>query len=253
MKEIRRCTRCVMDNRSDDTITFDKNGVCNYCTDALEKGKSRYFPNEEGQRKIDEMVKKLKKAGEGKPYDCLMGISGGLDSAYLAYLGATKWGLRICAVHVDDGFDTDLAKQNISNLCEKANIELKVITPDAEQFNDLTRAYFLAEVPNTATPQDNILFACLYDFARKYGIQYFLSGSNYALECVLQSGNTYPPYDLVNIKDIHKKYGTKPIDKLPFISQWQKVWDVNIRHLYTISPLNYIDYNRKSKFKLKFI
>lgn len=249
MKELRRCTRCVMDNRSDDTITFDKNGVCNYCTDALEKGKFRYFPNEEGQRKIDDMVKKLKKAGEGKPYDCLMGISGGLDSAYLAYLGSTKWGLRICAVHVDDGFDTDLAKQNIKNLCEKANIDLKVIAPDAEQFNDLTRAYFLAEVPNTAIPQDNILFACLYDYARKYKIYNFLTGGNYSLECILQHGNTYGAYDMVNVKDIHKIFGTKPVNKLPFISQWQRVWDVNIHHINTIAPLNYIDYNKERAIK----
>ena len=169
-KEIHRCSRCVMDDSSDSTIRFDADGVCNYCTDAIEKGKLGYFPEKEGQRKLAQMIERLKEAGKGKPYDCLMGISGGLDSAYLAYLGAVKWGLRICAIHVDDGFDTELAKNNIRNLCEKCHIELKVITPDAEQFNDLTRAYFMAEVPNAAIPQDNILFACLYDYARKYKI-----------------------------------------------------------------------------------
>ena len=244
MKEIKRCSRCIMDDRSDSYIVFDNHGVCNYCTTALEKKDSWYYPNEEGQKKLQNMIKTLKVAGKGKEYDCLMGISGGLDSAYLAYLGAMKWGLRICAVHVDDGFDTDLAKQNIKNLCEKCHIELKVITPDAEQFNDLTRAYFLAEVPNTAIPQDNILFACLYDYARKYKIYNFLTGGNYALECILQHGNTYGAFDMVNIRDIHNKFGRKPIDKLPFISQWQRVWDVNIHHINTIAPLNYIDYNK---------
>ena len=243
MKEIRRCTRCVMDNRSDNTISFDANGVCNYCKHALEKSKLEYFPNDEGARKIEQMIRQLKKAGKGKEYDCLMGISGGLDSAYLAYLGAVKWGLRICAIHVDDGFDTELAKQNVKSLCEKCKIDLKVIKPDAEQFNDLTRAYFLAEVPNTAIPQDNILFACLYDYARKYKIYHFLTGGNYALECILQRGNTYGAYDMVNLHDIHKKFGRKPIDKLPFISQWQRVWDVNVHHIKTIAPLDYIDYN----------
>ena len=245
MKEIRRCTRCVMDNRSDNTISFDANGVCNYCKHALEKSKLEYFPNDEGARKIEQMIRQLKKAGKGKEYDCLMGISGGLDSAYLAYLGAVKWGLRICAIHVDDGFDTELAKQNVKSLCEKCKIDLKVIKPDAEQFNDLTRAYFLAEVPNTAIPQDNILFACLYDYARKYKIYHFLTGGNYALECILQRGNTYGAYDMVNLHDIHKKFGRKPIDKLPFISQWQRVWDVNVHHIKTIAPLDYIDYNKE--------
>ncbi len=238
-----------MDNKSDDTITFDENGVCNYCTDVIDHKDELYFPNEIGQKKIGEMIKKLKKAGEGKDYDCLMGISGGLDSAYLAYLGSVKWGLRICAVHIDDGYDTDLAKQNINNLCAKCHIDLKTITPDAEQFNDLTRAYFLAEVPNVAIPQDNILFACIYDYAKKYKIYNFLSGANYSLECILQHGNTYTAYDMVNIRDIHEKFGRKPIDKLPFLSQWQKVWDTNIHHINTLMPLDYIDYNKEKAIR----
>lgn len=245
MKEIKRCTRCVMDDSSDTFFSLDEKGRCGYCTDALERQKVTYFPNEEGQQKLAEMIAKLKREGVGKKYDCLMGISGGLDSAYLAYLGSVKWGLRICAVHIDDGYDTELAKQNIKNLCDQCKIDIKTITPDAEQFNALTRAYFLAEVPNAAVPQDNILFACLYDFARQYKIYNFLSGSNFALESILQRGNTYGAYDMVNIKDIHKKFGSKPIDKLPFISHWQKAWDLNIHHINTLMPLNYIDYNRE--------
>ncbi len=249
MREIKKCTRCIMDDRSDDTITFDENGICNYCKNALQNKDTLYFPNETGKKKIVEMVNRLKKEGEGKEYDCLMGISGGLDSAYLAYLGSMKWGLRICAVHIDDGYDTDLAKQNIKNLCAKCHIDLKTITPDAEQFNDLTRAYFLAEVPNVAIPQDNILFACIYNYAKKYKIYNFLSGANYSLECILQHGNTYTAYDMVNVRDIHKKFGRKPIDKLPFLSQWQKVWDINIHHINTLTPLDYIDYNKERAIK----
>lgn len=249
MKEIRRCTKCVMDNEADNTITFDENGVCNYYNNAVAQIGKVYFPNEEGERRLKEMIAMLKKEGEGKKYDCLMGISGGLDSTYLAYLGAVKWGLRILAVHVDDGFDTDLAKANIKNLCKACNIEMKTITPDAEQFNDLTRAFFLAEVPNVATPQDNILFACLYDYARKYKVYNFLSGGNFALECILEQGNTYTVYDMVHNKDIHKKFGRKPIDKLPFLSQWQRSWDMYIRGIKSLRPLNYIDYNRARALK----
>lgn len=245
MEDYKRCTKCVMDNKADATITFDENGVCNYYNDALSKIGKTYFPDAEGKRRLDAMITKIKEEGKGKQYDCLMGISGGLDSSYLAYLGAVKWGLRILAVHIDDGFDTELAKQNIKNLCEACGIEMKTVTPDAEQFNDLTRAYFLAEVPNVAVPQDNILFACLFDYAKQYKIKNFLSGGNFALECILQKGNTYTAYDVVNIKSIHKQFGRKPIDKLPLLSQTQKDLDAYIYKINTLRPLNYIDYNRE--------
>lgn len=242
------CTRCVMDNASDPTIKFDENGYCNYCTTELNRKDNVYFPNEEGKQKWESILKKIKDDGKGKPYDCLMGISGGLDSSYLAYLGY-KWGLRILAVHIDDGYDTEISKSNIKKLAEATHIELKIETPDAEQFNDLTAAYIRANVPNLAIPQDNVLFACLYKYARKYKINYFLSGGNFALECVLQHGNSYTAYDVVNIKDIHKRFGTKPINKLPLLSNYRKFWDMKVLHIQSLRPLNYIDYNRDRALK----
>lgn len=246
MQEYKRCTKCVMDNLSDDYITFDENGVCNYYHDAVSQMESgSYMPNEEGKKKLDSMIAQIKKDGEGKDYDCLMGISGGLDSSYLAYLGAVKWGLRIMAVHVDDGFDTKMAKQNIQNLCEACHIKLETIVPDTEQFNDLTRAFILAELPNVATPQDNVLFACLYNYAKEHHIKHFLSGGNFALESILQKskGGTNT-MDMVHIRDIHKKFGTKPIDKLPLMTNWQRLWNAKIYGIHTNRPLNYLDYNR---------
>ena len=109
---MKRCTRCVMDNHADVTITFDENGVCNYCTKALADAKTVWLPNEQGQEKLNALLAQIREAGRGKKYDCIMGISGGLDSSYLAYLGS-KWGLRILGVHVDDGFDTEISKNNI--------------------------------------------------------------------------------------------------------------------------------------------
>ena len=130
---MRTCTRCIMNDSADPTITFDENGYCNYCTDALAKiNTTAYFPNEEGEKRLHALLEQVKKSGEGKMYDCIMGISGGLDSAYLAYLGYT-WGLRILAVHVDDGYDTDVSKENVRKLVEKAGIKMITITPDAEQ------------------------------------------------------------------------------------------------------------------------
>ena len=245
MEEYKRCTRCVMDNKSDETITFDKHGRCNYCTDALNLIGKVYFPNAEGEQKLRQMIEMLKYEGKGKQYDCLMGISGGLDSAYLAYLGSVKWGLRILAVHVDDGYDTELATSNIKNLCEACGIELMVEAPDSEQFNAMTKAFIKAEVPNIAIPQDNILFACLYNYARKYKVYNFLSGGNFALECVLQKGNTYEVFDMIHNRDIQKKFGSKPIDKLSFLSSYQKIVDTYLYKIKSLRPLNYIDYNKE--------
>lgn len=249
MEEFCRCKRCVMDNSSDGSITFDDQGYCNYCSDALGLIGKVYLPNTDGEKKLNEMLANLKETAKGKEYDCLMGISGGLDSAYLAYLGAVKWGLRILAIHIDDGYDTELAQRNINGLCKACGIKLEIVRPDAEQFNDLTRAFIRAEVPNIAIPQDNILFACLYDYARKYKVFNFLSGGNFALECVLQKGNTYTAFDMVHIKHIHKKFGTKPIDKLTFLSSYQRVVDARIHKIQSLRPLNYIDYNKQLAIK----
>lgn len=248
MTEFQRCARCVMDNSSDETITFDENGYCNYCTEALKRKDSEYFPNDEGQRRLKSMLDKIKQDGIGKKYDCMMGISGGLDSSYLAYLGHT-WGLRILAVHVDDGFDTEISKNNIRKLVDATGIDLITIKPDEQQFNALTKAYMKAGVPNLAVPQDNVLFATLYKYARENKIKYFLSGGNFALESILQRGNTHSAYDVVNIRAINKLFGTEKIDKLPLISEYQRLLDRFILGLETFCPLNYVDYNRDRAFK----
>ena len=244
-----RCTRCVMDDTSDSTIIFDEHGYCNYCTKALsEINTTVYFPGAEGKRRLVTMLDEIKTYGRNKEYDCIMGISGGLDSSYLAYLGYT-WGLRILAVHIDDGFDTDISKSNIQKLVDAAHIKMITIRPDARQFNDLTKAYMKAGVPNLAVPQDNVLFAFLYSAVRENGIKYFLTGGNFALECILQQGNSYNAMDVVNIKDIHRRFGTEPIDKLRFISSYKKYYDMKVTGLKTLRPLNLVDYNRNRAFK----
>ncbi|MEG1663641.1 MAG: N-acetyl sugar amidotransferase, partial [Clostridia bacterium] len=211
-------------NKSDETITFDEVGRCNYCRQAIEDMKTTYFPNKDGEKKLSELILALKNEGKGKDYDCMMGISGGLDSAYLAYLGYT-WGLRILAIHIDDGFDTEISKQNIKKLTAATGIKMLTICPDSEQYCDLIKAFIKSEVPDIAMPQDNILFAFLYATAKQYKIKSFLSGGNFALECILQQGNAHSAYDVVHIKDIHKKFGTKPINKLKFITSIKKEID----------------------------
>ncbi len=247
-KIIKRCTRCVMDNASDETIRFDEDGVCNYCRNAYNEMAQTYFPDEEGKGKLERLISDIKNDGKGKKYDCIMGISGGLDSSYLAYLGK-KWGLRVLAVHIDDGYDTDISKSNIEKLIKATGFDYEVIKPDEEQYNALTLAYMKAGVPDIAVPQDNVLFAFLYKKMKEYRIKYFLSGGNFALESILQKGNTHNAYDLVNLKDIHRKYGTKPIDKLEFMSTFDKAVDAFLLGVKSVRPLNLIEYNRNRAFE----
>jgi len=239
-----QCTRCIMDNKSDDTIKFDSNGYCNYCKNALARKSKVYFPNEEGRKRLDNLLKRLKTENKNKKYDCIMGISGGLDSSYLSYLGSVKWDLRILAVHIDDGFDTEISKRNIERISKFPNLDLKIIKPDEEQFNELTKAYMRAGVPNLAVPQDNVLFATLYKFMKEYGLKTFLSGGNFALESILQEGNTHNAYDIKNLKYIHKKFGKGSLDKLIFLSDIRKDIDKYILKIESPRPLNFIDYNK---------
>lgn len=246
-KKICVCNRCIMDDTSDKTITFDKKGFCNYCTEALERKKTIYFPNAEGERKLESVIKEIKERSKDKKYDCIMGISGGLDSSYLAYIG-WKYGLRVLAIHIDDGYDTEISKENVKKLIEKTGFDYKVISPDAKQFNALTLAFMKAGVPNLAMPQDDVLFAFLYDQMKENRIEYFLSGENFALECILQRGNSHRYTDVVNIKDINARFGTEKLDKLKFLSTKEKIMDKYLGGIKTVRLLDLVDYNRDRAF-----
>lgn len=246
-KIIQVCKRCIMDNESDNTISFNSKGICNYCTEAIERKKNIYFPNEKGKKQLERTIKEIKENSKSKKYDCIMGISGGLDSSYLAYIG-WKYGLRVLAIHIDDGYDTTISKDNIKKLIKKTGFDYKVITPDAKQFNSLTLAFMKAGVPNLAMPQDDILFAFLYDQMKKNKIKYFLSGENFALESILQRGNSHRYTDVVNIKDINARFGTEKLDKLKFLSTKKKIMDKYLGGIKTVRLLDFVDYNRDRAF-----
>lgn len=232
-KRLRRCVRCIMDNSSDDTIFFNDNGECDYCTEAFSQIGSVYLPNQEGQEQLALILDRIKDERKNMQYDCIMGLSGGLDSSYLLYLGYI-WGLRVLVVHIDDGFDTEITANNLKKLILRTGFDYKVIRPNEEQFNALTKAYFKARVPNAAVPQDNVLFAFLYACARKYKIRYFLSGGNFALESILQRGNTHSAFDLINLKDINRCFGDSKIDKLELISNLRRKFDKYILRIETV-------------------
>ena len=233
-----------MDNKSDEYIVFNRLGQCNYCSAALRRKERVYFPNDEGAKRLQLLIDRIKTENRNRKYDCVMGISGGLDSSYLAYLGSSKWGLRILAVHVDDGFDTDISKRNIERISNFPNLNLEIISPDPKNFNELTKAYMRAGVPNLAVPQDNVLFASVYKFLKKSHLRTFLSGGNFALESILQGGNTHTAYDLRNLKYIRKNFGAEEIKGLELISALKKDVDAYIMRVETAMPLDLIDYNR---------
>lgn len=242
--EYKRCTRCVMDNSYDDTIRFNENGECSYCSNAIKQARYTYYPNVEGETKLKRLIAEIKLKGKNKKYDCVMGISGGLDSSYLAFLGY-KWGLRVLAIHIDDSFDTDVSKSNIQQLIKACGFDYKVVKPDTHQFNALTKAYLKSGVANVAVPQDNILFAELYRLVRYYKIDYFLSGGNFSLESILSIQNTHSAYDVTNIKDIASKYCESEIHNLHFISSIQRLILKRLYGIKTVYPLNYVKYERK--------
>lgn len=245
-----QCTYCIMDNKSDTFIHFDEHGQCNYCRESLHAQNFTYFPNNEGMNKLNSLLQTLKTNGKNKKYDCVMGISGGLDSSYLAYLGSIKWGLRILAVHIDDGFDTEVSKRNIERISQFPNLDLKIITPDSKQFHELTKAYMRANVPNLATPQDNVLFASIYRFMKENHLNTFLSGGNFALECILQKGNSHTAYDLTNLKDINNRFGKGKINKLDLMSDFKRDMDRYIIKINTFRPLNFINYNKNAAMQM---
>jgi hypothetical protein len=231
-----------MDNSSDDTIIFDMNGHCNYCIKALEMKPLRYFPNDDGNERLNKLIEEVKEKGKTSQYDCFVGVSGGLDSSYLLYLGY-KWGLRIICVHFDDGFDSDIAKSNLRKLKKATGYDFININPDIGQYNALIKAYMRAVVPGLDIPQDNIMSALLYAKADELGIKYLLSGENFALESILQRGNKHSTRDIVNLIDINKRHGEEAIDKLVFMTRRRRKMIEKKLGIKTFAPLNLMEYN----------
>lgn len=240
MREYQICSRCVMDTEGEPSISFDENGVCNYCTQAAERLAALNAPKDFSR--VEACFEAIKEDCKDAPYDCLVGVSGGLDSSYCIYLGH-KFGLRMLGVHIDDGLDTALASENIRKLCEAAHVDLKNIQLDMEQYRDLILSFFKAGVPNLAIPQDNLIQAALIDLVRKHKLKYLLFGGNISMEGVLQTGNSYTAADDVHIRAIQKRFSGKPIDHLRLTSTLESSVFKRLRKdVVHVRPLNMIDY-----------
>lgn len=240
MSEYQICKRCVMDTNGDPDITFDENGFCNYCTQALDIMKD--IPAQGDVSQVETLFSRVKAECKEAPYDCLVGVSGGLDSSYIVYLGH-RFGLRMLGIHIDDGLDTDVAQKNIQALCEKTGLDLRNIKPDPEQYRDLTLSFFKASVPNLAIPQDNLILAALTDAVKEYHLKYLLHGANYSMELILQAGNTHSAADSTHIRAIQKQFSGKPIDRLRLTNTFEDSVLKRLRKdVVRLSPLTLIDY-----------
>lgn len=241
----KQCAVSVMDNIADPDITFDEKGICNYYYEFQKDYAEKVKTGKEGADALGAIIEKIKEEGKNKPYDCIMGLSGGVDSTYVALL-AKQHGLRPLAVHFDNGWNSELAVKNIENIVHRLGIDLHTFVINWEEFRDLQIAYLKASVIDIEAITDHAIFATLYRLAGKKGIKYILSGTNVQTENTLPKSWIHPKYDHVNIKSIHKKFGTVPLKTFPFMNAKVKRYYIKTKGVTSLSILNYMDYNKSN-------
>jgi len=239
-----QCSLSVMDTIADPDITFDEKGICNYYYEYQKAAKENVFTGEAGIKNIEQLVAKIKEAGKGKPYDCIMGVSGGVDSTYVAYL-AKKHGLRPLAVHFDNGWNSELAVKNIENLVSKLDIDLHTLVINWEEFKDIQLAYLKASVIDIEAVTDHAITGTISTLAKKYNIKYSLTGSNIVTEFVMPPSWTFNKSDHVNLQDIHKKFGAIPLKSYPIYNTYLKKYTHNIIKMESVALLNSVPYNKQ--------
>ncbi len=245
------CSRCVMDT-SDSQISFDDKGVCDHCRTFDRDIKPNWDTSEVGWEKISNIARRIKAAGSGKEFDCIIGMSGGIDSSYLVYLAKERLGLRPLVFHVDAGWNSQQAVNNIEQITERLNLDLYTEVIDWEEMKDLQLSFFKSGVPHIDTPQDHAFFATMYRFANKHGIKHILTGGNYSTECIRNPLEwMYFQSDSRQIKDIHKKFGENKLIKFPLTNiLWHKIYLPYIKGIKVYRPLDYMPYNKEEATKL---
>lgn len=236
------CTRCIMDT-SDPDIEFDVSGVCSHCHNFDQNLLQQWHPDESGKQMLDEIVAQIKREGKGKPYDCVIGLSGGVDSSYLAYVARKQLGLRLLAVHVDAGWNSELATRNIENIVCKLDIDLHTYVVDWNEMQDLQRAFLRAGLANQDVPQDHAYFAALYRDAQAYGLRYVLSGGNIATESIMPEEWAYNAMDLRHLEAVHRQFGSRRLKTFPRVGFFRYYfWNRYVKRMRVIRPLNYLPY-----------
>jgi N-acetyl sugar amidotransferase len=238
---LRVCTKTVMDG-SDPDIKFDEQGVCNYWHEFCALNAT--LPSaQERELKLHAIIAQMKRAGRRKPYDCVIGLSGGVDSSYLAYV-AKKMDLRPLLVHFDNGWNNEVAISNIQNIVSATGFDLQTFVMDWPEFRDLQRAYFKASVLDLEVPTDHMIFGALYRTAAKNRISYILSGHNIVTEWLLPKSWYYSKFDLTNILGIHKAFGERPLKRLPRLGVWHYAWYQLVLGIRDVKLLDLVFYNK---------
>lgn len=248
--EYKQCNRCVMDTTAPE-INFDEKGICNFCRDfdtlAL---KTIWRPLEVRLNELDEAVKKIKESGKNDKYDCLIGLSGGVDSSYICYW-AKQVGLRPLVVHFDNGWNSELASKNIESIIQKTGFDLYTYVIDWEDFKDLQLAYIKASVIDIEVPTDQLIYASLHRIARKYKIKSIINGNNIASEGILPRSWYYgDKLDIVNLTEIHKRFGTRKLKDFPKLGLTQQLINSKLHSMYSIPPLNLLDFDKNKAKEL---
>ena len=230
-----------MDTADAPEITFDENGVCKYCH-GYEQMIQEYPQTEESrEKKLRESMDMIKASKKGK-YDCIMGLSGGVDSSYLALM-AKQNGLNPLLVHFDNGWNSELAVNNIENIIKYTGFDLFTYVVDWEEYRDLQLSYIKASVIDWEVPTDHGFYSCLFAQAYKHKIKYILAGFNYSTEGIMQENIFWNKRDLKNLKGIHKKHGTIKLKTYPTYSFSKMLFYQRYLKYEIVTPLNYIDYN----------
>ncbi|HTF96226.1 MAG TPA: N-acetyl sugar amidotransferase [Cellvibrio sp.] len=251
MREFQICKRCVMDT-TDSKIVFNEHGVCDHCLSFDRDILPNWHTDERGKNDLSKMVEKIKQDGKGRDFDCIIGMSGGADSSYLLHVVVKDLGLRPLVFHVDGGWNSQIAVNNINVMIEKLGLDLYTEVINWEEMKDFQLSYFKAGVPNIDVPQDHAFVATLYNFAAKYKIKYILNGGNFSTECVRNPMEwLYYGTDMAQIKDIRKQFGTIPLKTYPFSNVLRhKLYLRYIVGVNVVKPLNYFPYIKSDAMKL---
>ncbi len=244
------CTNCVMDT-SDPQITFGEDGKCDFCENYYTTIEPSWHPGEDGKRELLQIAEKIRRETKGKKYNCIIGMSGGVDSSYLAYITVEMMGLNPLIFTVDSGWNLNVAEENIEKIVKALHLDMYTEVVDWQEMRDLQMAFFKSQVPYQDLPQDHAIFAGLYNYAVKNGIKYVLTGGNISTECVK------PPFewtyinDIRMIKDIHRRFGAVPLKTFPLCGMLKnRLYYRGIKGMKVIKPLDYIPYVKEDAIKL---
>lgn len=243
VKEYQICSRCIMDT-TDPDIEFDKNGRCNHCRAYEEEYKNYIRTDEKGQEEFQKLITEIKEYGKNKDYDCVMGLSGGVDSSYVAYQ-SKQLGLRPLAIHFDNNWNAELAVKNIENIVKKLGIDLITYVIDWEEFKDLQLSFLKASVVDIEVLTDHAIMAALFKTAKERKIKYILSGANIVTEVIMPKAWAHAKWDIKNIKAIQKRFGKKEIKNFPVAGYLKQAKYKLIDRIKFIQILNYLPYIKK--------